>query len=532
MHAVDVLFFALVVGLVLAFAGIVWSYAKGLRQSPKDMWLLFIYNIIEYTAYAAINMTLVLWLTADCGISDLGAGTYIMAWSLFLSVTGMVTGAIVDTIGVKKTLMISIVFLIISRFFMAFITDPIFLFILGFIPMAIGFAIVGPLISVTIKRFTTKETAAMGFGLFYVLMNLGFAFGGFMFDGVRGFLSEKDSAGKIINENAGMDLLGMHFTTYQMFFVIGLGFTIVSLFIAIFIKGNIELQDDGELTEVPKKDMGSGFAAIRNSAKDVLAMIKTVVVEKLFWVYIGMLSLTLFVRFVFYHFAYTFPKYGISILGEGAKIGNVYGVLNPLLIIFIVPLVAYFTKKSSSYKMLIVGSLVSSLSCFIAVIPAKFFAGLTHTIFGELIFIKWLGLADSAEALVSNPPTAEYWPLIIFIIVFTFGEAIWSPRLMQFTAEIAPKGKEGTYIALSILPWFAAKFIAGPMSGLLVKYYTPFEGGHPLPPADDFTMVWIWIGGLALFTPISLMVLGKYFLRILVPTGDDDDAKNVEQIEG
>ena len=531
MQAVDVLFYALIVGLILAFAGIVWSYAKGLRQSPIDMWLLFTYNIIEYTAYAAMNMSLALWLSADCGVGDLGAGGYIMAWSVFLSVVGMVTGAVVDTIGVKKTLMISIGFLIMSRFFMSFITDPNVGFVLGLVPMAIGFAIVGPLISVAIKRFTTKETAAMGFGLFYVLMNLGFAFGGFMFDGVRDHLSTKNDVGKIINENAGLDLLGIHFSTYQMFFVIGLGFTFVSLLVASFIKGNIELNDDGTISEIPKKELGSGFAAIKNSALDVWEMIKKVVVEKLFWVYIGMLSLTLFVRFVFFHFAYTFPKYGISVLGEGAKIGNVYGVLNPLLIIFLVPLVAYFTKKTSSYKMLIIGSLVSSLSCSIAVIPGKVFAGLTNTLFGELIFIKWLGLAENTEALAANPPTPEYWPLIIFIIIFTIGEAIWSPRLMQFTAEIAPKGKEGTYIALSILPWFAAKFVAGPMSGLLIKYYTPFENGHPLPPADDYTMVWVWIGGMALITPVALIAFGKFFLRILVPE-ENQAPEETEAVEG
>ena len=102
---------------------------------------------------------------------------------------------------------------------------------------------------------------------------------------------------------------------------------------------------------------------------------------------------------------------------------------------------------------------------------------------------------------------------------------------LLFTAEIAPKGKEGTYIALSILPWFAAKFIAGPMSGLLVKYYTPFEGGHPLPPADDYTMVWVWIGGLALLTPITLLALGKFFLRILVPT-EDQAPTETETVEG
>lgn len=517
MQLADFITYSIFSGAVIAFLAIIWSYAKGLKQSPRDMWLMFIYNIIEYTAYMAMNIALTLWLTADCGVSDLGAGSYIMLWSILLSIIGMITGAVVDTIGIRKTLMISVIFLLISRFFMAFITNPYLIFVLGFIPMAIGFAIVGPLISVAIKRFTTKETAALGFGLFYVLMNLGYAMGGLMFDKVRDMFSIRDEFGKIVNENAGLDILGHHFSTYQTFFVIGFVFTLFSLVVAYFIRGNVELQDDGRLTEVPKKELGSGFAAIKNSAIDVSAMIKTVVVEKMFWVYIGMLGLTLFVRFVFFHFSYTFPKYGISILGEGAKIGNIYGVLNSFLIIFSVPIVAYLTKKTSSYKMLIAGSVVSSLSCFIAVIPSRFFAGLTNSVLGEMIFVKWLGLADSTEALAANPPTPEYWPLIFFILIFTIGEAIWSPRLMQFTAEIAPKGKEGTYIALSVLPWFAAKFFVGPMSGLLVKAYTPFQDGHPLPPADNYTMVWVWIGGMALLTPITLLLFGKYFLKILVP---------------
>ena len=518
MQISDFVIYTLIGGAILAFGAIIWNYAKGLRKSPRDMWLLFIYNIIEYTAYMAMNLTITLWLTADCGVSDLSAGTYIMVWSIMLSIIGMLTGAVVDTIGVRKTLLISIFFLLFSRFFMSFVTNPALIFVLGFVPLAIGFAIVGPLISVAIKRYTTKETAAMGFGLFYVLMNLGYAIGSVMFDSVRDLFSARDAAGVITNENAGTTLLGIHFTTYQMFFVIGFGFTLLSLAVAFFIRGDIELNDDGEVVKSKEKYLGSGIESIKNSAKDVASMIKAVVFEKMFWVYIGMLALTLFVRCVFFHFSYTFPKYGISILGEGAKIGNIYGVLNSVLIIFAVPIVAYISKKTSSYKMLIIGSIVSSLSCFIAVIPSSVFAGLTDSFLGELIFVKWLNLTDSIANIGQIKAINEYWPLIFFIFIFTIGDSIWSPRLMQFTAEIAPKGKEGTYIALSVLPWFAAKLFVGPMSGLLIKLYTPFENGHPLPPADDYTMIWVWIGGMALLTPITLLAFGKAFLKRLQPS--------------
>jgi hypothetical protein len=241
------------------------------------------------------------------------------------------------------------------------------------------------------------------------------------------------------------------------------------------------------------------------------------------------------VRSIFFHFHYTFPKYGIRVLGQGAKIGSIYGVLNPVLIVFLVPLVASFTKKVSSYRMMIVGSIVSSLSCFIAVLPSSFFAPLTNSVLGELIFIKWLGMAKDMPALLQNPPTSDYWPLAFFILTFTVGEAIWSPRLMQFTAEIAPKGKEGTYIALSVLPFFAAKFVVGPLSGWLVKRYTPLDAaGKALASYPEHHMVWIWIGGMALVTPLGLLLFRKLFRHAPDADASDPpttDAKGADEAE-
>ena len=513
MSPADFITYSLLIGAFVALVFIIWNYVKGLWGSPRDMWLLFLYKVLEYTAYASMNMALVLWLSKDCGLGDISAGFYILVWSTMLSVMAMVAGALVDTIGIRRTLIISIIFLMISRFFMAWVTNPWLIFFLGFLPLAIGFAIVGPLVSVAIKRYTTKEGAALGFGLFYVVMNLAYAIGGWFFDWVRDTYAQKDAVGKILDENFGTVLYGMHFSTYQLFFVFGFLFTCVSLFVIMFIRDGVEMTEDGIIVN-PPKEHGSGLAALKNATIATAKMIYSVIREPYFWVFIGMLAITVFVRFVFFHFHYTFPKYGIRVLGEGAKIGSIYGVLNPVLIIFLVPLVASITKKVSSYRLMIVGSFISSLSCFIAVMPASWFAAWTPSVIGDLIFIKWLGMADSVEALMAAPPPSEYWPLIIFITVFTVGEAIWSPRLMQFTAEIAPKGKEGSYIALSVLPFFAAKFVAGPMSGWLVSRYTPLdEAGKALASYPEHHMVWIWIGGMAVFTPILLLIFRNFFKK-------------------
>ncbi len=534
MRTVDYVMYSLVIGALLGFVYIVWSYAKGLRSSPKDMWLLFGSKIIEYTAYSAMNMAVILWLSRDCGLSDVTAGWYVSAWSIGLSVIAMIAGALVDAVGIRRVMLTSVIFLLISRFFMAWVTHPVLIILLGFVPLALGFAIVGPVVSVALKRFTNKESAALGFGLFYVVMNAAYAIGGWLFDFLRTTFVERDATGKIINENAGTMLFGMHFSTYQLTFVIGFFATLLSLMFILMLKKDwINLEDDGSVTVTPVEAVegNSSWQVFTATAKDAstktVKMIVSVFTEKFFWIFIGMLTLTLFVRFIFFHFHYTFPKYGVRVLGEGAKIGSIYGVLNPVLVIYLTPLVAALTKKVSSYRMLLVGSMISSLSVFIATIPASYFDSLTHTVLGELVFVKWLGVAPDMHALAANPPADAYWPLIIFIAVFTVGESIWSPRLMQFTAEIAPKGKEGTYLALSVLPFFAAKFVVGPMSGWLVNTYTPMveklnEAGQPIKDAyghivhvpgdlSHHYMVWMWIGGMAVITPIGLLLFRNFF---------------------
>ena len=537
MHLADVIMYSLVGIASISFIYIVWSYMKGLWACPREMWYLFATQLIEYTAYAAIGMALVLWLSRDCGLGDIAAGTYISAWSMGLSIVAMLAGSIMDTIGYKKTLLISTFFLIFARSFMFWITDPVWVMILGFVPLAIGFAIVGPVVSVGIKRFSTKEGATLGFGLFYVLMNVAFAIGGWYFDYVRDIFAAKDTAGKIIDENAGaiLPLLNIHLSTYQLIHFFGLFFTIGSFIFIFFLREGVEVEEDGTIKITPPGPLGkhllSGLVnTVKKAAAGTWEKIREVIGEKMFWTYLFMLSLTLFVRFIFFHFQYTFPKYGIRVLGEGAKIGSIYGVLNPVLIVFLVPLVAALTKKTSSYRMLLIGSTVSALSVFVACIPEAVLSPLTNTVLGELIFIKWLGIAPDMAALIANPPTAAYWPMIFFIITFTVGEAIWSPRLMQFTAEIAPKGKEGTYIALSVLPFFAAKFVVGPMSGLLVKVYTPMvdkldqmgnvvldSAGKAVQVVGDISnhqMVWWWIGGMAIFTPIGLVAFKSIFTKM------------------
>lgn len=56
----------------------------------------------------------------------------------------------------------------------------------------------------------------------------------------------------------------------------------------------------------------------------------------------------------------------------------------------------------------------------------------------------------------------------LYLLLLSFGEAFWNPKLYDYTASIAPKGKESSHMAMSQVPMFFAKVAAGPLSGVLL----------------------------------------------------------------
>jgi len=491
------------------FIYIVLSYIKGLKGTPRELYLVYIAKIFEYTAYGSMNFALVLFLSSDVGLDDVNAGYFITVWSISLTVMTMLVGPIADTFGIKRTLLLGTVILIFARFFMPLTTSIPLLILLGFLPLGIGMAMQGPVLSVAIKKFTSKKTAALGFGLFYTLMNVGWAAGAWVFDFLRVHLGETT-----IHQLYHVEAFGTNWSwsmsTYQVIFAVSFVCSIINFFIIYVMRDGVEYDEESQKIVInPSQQLVQGEGVLIGMAKlmkkaldDSLSLMKKVFSEKAFWVFIGMLSTLVFVRLVFYHFHYTFPKYGIRVMGEGLKIGSIFGVLNPVLIIFLTPLVAALTTRMKSFNVLLFGTFVSSIAIFIATLPEKIFEPLVHTWVGELIFVRWLEIPEGMR----QPLIIA---LVLMVIIFTIGEAIWSPRLMQFTAEIAPEGKEGSYIALSYLPYFAAKFFIGPMSGWLLATYVP-EGADSYP---HHFMIWVWIGGMALISPLSLFFCRKMFRR-------------------
>lgn len=341
----DMVVAVIALALVLGFIYIIVSYVRGLWGSPRELYILFFTKITEYSAYGAAQLTFMFYLREDIGLGDLGAGTYYSTWSTVVTATTMVVGAVCDTIGIKKTLVIGSILLLISRAVMPFADNIWVVSLLGFLPLGIGVAITGPVLSVGIKRFTTIEGAALGFGLFYTLMNVGWAIGAKLFDVVRINMGEMGH----------VDFMGSTLSTWQVLFGIGFIINLPDLLALLWMRDGVEMTEKG--IKFPDKKIQNGndqatasilsrsLASIKAGAIGSVKVFGENFAQRAFWVFILLIGITVFTRLTFFHFHITWPSYGIRYFGQGSLVGNVFGVLNPVIIVFLVPVIAYLTRK-------------------------------------------------------------------------------------------------------------------------------------------------------------------------------------------
>jgi hypothetical protein len=101
-----------------------------------------------------------------------------------------------------------------------------------------------------------------------------------------------------------------------------------------------------------------------------------------------------------------------------------------------------------------------------------------------------------------------------YLIVFSVGEAFYSPRVYEYAAAIAPKGQEASYGALAYLPFLVGKLLIG-TAGWVLAAFVPEQG--PRRPE----LMWLIFALAASVAPIGLIVFRRY---IRVPeAGRQDD---------
>jgi MFS family permease len=429
---------------------------RHLRGCPREIWIAYAIKILESLCYFSSVLVLMPFLIGDMGLSDVDAGWVFGIFSASMSLFMLFVGFIADSLGIKKALLFGLGVALIGRLGISFTTDPWVVYPALFF-LSVGFAYMIPLIAASVKLFSTRKAQKFAYSWYYVVMNVGSLIAGLTLDSLRAAFTEPLTFQLFGNEVLVRPL--------QVIFVVGVAATVVSLCLVFFgVRAVIPPEEKGE---EPAPAAAARPAAATPARKSAWAIMVEVGREKTFWIFIAFMFLLVLVKMIFQYNHSLYPVY-MERIGLQEWTGKLYSI-NPALIILLVPVVTAATSKMKAYNVILLGTFVSA---------------------GSVMF---MGLGEAIGLIVA------------FQVCLSLGEALWSPRLYDYTASVAPPGKEASYMALSKVPMFFAKVFAGPASGfLLASLCAP--GGT----ARNTELMWFLVGLSTLVSPITLLVARRW----------------------
>lgn len=453
-----------------------------LIHAPRALWGVNLSYLLEGFVYFGMLGYLAMFFSEHVGLTDPQAGPMVgfLTWGITFSM--FLFGGLADKWGVRIAIIAALGLMLIGRTILAGSTylglenglwSPLHLLsMFALLFVILGYGMYQPAAYAAVKQFMTPKTAGMGYAMLYAVMNLGGWLPSF-FSPIR----------KAVGINGA-------YGVYTAITMVGLLLTAIILSRKVVARAIAQAREKAmaEAGQVKKTtEEGPEGASNQTGVPGDQAATARKPFNVLTWLRQHPLADPKFAFFIFAlipvqtlfaHNWLTLPMY-VSRAFQGTAVGDNFEFavnLNPLLIFFIVPIVAALTQKKKIYNMMIIGTLVMAAPTFI----------------------------------LATGPTV--WALGSYLLIMTIGEAMWQPRFLQYAAEIAPPGRTGAYMGVAQFPWFMTKVITSAYSGWFLLKYCPADT-----PATGLNTekMWLIYGCIAMVSPLLLIVargwLGKDF---------------------
>ncbi len=395
-----------------------------LRETRREYWGVQIINFLDCTAYFGLLTIAAVFLSDDLGLNDRAAGYTITAFTSAMSLMLLFSGMTTDWLGIRRSLNYALGGQLVLRLAMVWVgltpSLPHRGLLAGviFFLMAPFMAGLQTIFQAGTNRYTNRRSRSAGFNLWYLFMNIGAAAAGFSIDIVRKLL---------------------HVANVHIF-TLGAVLAVLCLIVAkLMVRSEEQLVAADEPPEEQERDK-------KVEHKNPLQIWREMIREPTLWRLVVLIALIVGVRAVYVYLYLLMPKYWLRTIGPDAAFGTL-NAINPIGIVIGLVLFIPFANRWGTFRMLVYGAMISSL----AVMPMA----LPWTIYGLSI------------------GKAHYLMALLCMVLLTIGEVVWSPKLYEYTAAIAPKGQEGTYLGLSLIPWFLAKTLVSAFSGHLLERWSP-----------------------------------------------------------
>lgn len=440
---------------------------KDLFKASRALWGINLSYLLEGITYFGVVGYLVIYFTDFIKLDDISAGQMVGFQTAGITLAMLFLGATVDWIGVRKSLIYSLIFMLIGRVFLTLgpnITSNIGLWssahliaMLGLLGIILGYGIYQPACYAAVKQFTNEKTAAMGYAMLYAIMNLGGFLPGIIAPPIRQSFS---------NDQEGMLAV---MWVYVALTVLGIIVVAVILTKKTIEKTILEVSvETKEKIEADKKEEDD-----KSAKEKIMFYLKNFPIRDLRFMFFIFILIP--VQTLFAHNWLTLPVYyKRAFTGVVSDNFEFFTNFNPLLIFILTPMVAALTVKKDTYKMMIYGTFVMAFPTFILALGPSI-----YTIFA-------------------------------YLILMTIGEAMWQPRFLQWVAEIAPKGMTGIYMGIGQFPWFLTKVVTSLYSGWFLMTYAP-EGVSPSEMNTE--TMWFIYGCIAMVSSIGLFLARGWMMK-------------------
>ncbi len=144
----------------------------GISSFSKNYWIVILMEFFERGSYYGMMSILSVYMTDQLSFSKESVGVIKSTIQPLLYILPILSGAIGERFGYRKTLIFAFIFLGAGYFLTSQTTEYAMVFA-SLIVMAVGAGAFKPMISGTIARETNETNSTLGFGIFYWSINLG-----------------------------------------------------------------------------------------------------------------------------------------------------------------------------------------------------------------------------------------------------------------------------------------------------------------------------------------------------------------------
>lgn len=441
---------------------------------PRSFWTANLTELFERGAYYAMASFVVLYL------GQLGLGDYWpsnlngILWALVFFLP-ILSGTIADQIGFKKSLMIAFVLLAIGYFIMGYpvwfdghTLNPIiesemtadfgllFPIIMAIMFIGIGGSIIKPCIAGTVQK-TSGSKATLGFGIFYMIINIGSLLG-------RG-------VSYVIRKEFDLSYI----------FAVSVFFSILAFFAVLFFYKDPDRMPGIVVEKKPKKSILKILADMVLVLKNSRFALFMIVSSGFFFIYAQVYNVL--------------PLYLQKVVELDPAV-DIVTMANPFVIVFFQLLITKKFGKMKPIRSIIVGTVIIGLSMMINLVPIFTSGGVR-----ELALWEWVPMGTLFITLT--------------VALIAFGELFTSARTYEYIGALAPKGQEGLFLGYANLPLAIGAIVGGPAGAFIFheimcrNAITLDSGLLELSPFWN-SMGWVVLMGIGFLSALSMWFYNRW----------------------